>query len=144
LPLPESRKEYLHTGSCSIWRPHPGQNMSARSITSGSCGMEPLPMDMAKCLTQPDIISNMEITLWPVYELVDLLETFVLVYMDLPHGSCHVLLLKSNSWKMNNCHLHQHICFTKCQAPECYYTVPSLLSPHADARHEHTHHITQL
>ena len=101
-------------------------------------------MDMAKCLTQPDIISNMEITLWPVYELVDFLETFVLVYMDLPHGACHVLLVKSNSWKVNNCHLHQHICFTKCQEPECYYTIPSLLSPHADARHEHTHHITQL
>ena len=45
----------------------------------------------------------MEITLWPVYELVDFLETFVLVYMDLPHGACHVLLVKSNSWKVNNC-----------------------------------------
>jgi len=34
---------------------------------------------MAGCLTQPDIISDMEITLWPVYELVDFWETFVLV-----------------------------------------------------------------
>ena len=35
----------------------------------------------------PDIISNMEITLWPIYELVDLGKTFVLVYMELPHVS---------------------------------------------------------
>ena len=47
----------------------------------------------------PDIISNMEITLWPIYELVDFGKTFALVYMELPH----VLGMWWNNWKVNSC-----------------------------------------